>query len=174
MVARRRLVAVLLAAPLVLPGCGWTPLYADPQTDEVAAEMRAIKVYPILERVGQRLETLLRASLNPDGIPTEQRYLLRVTVKTVRQDLGVQSQGLGTRGEVQNTASFALTDLKTGGNLLGSTIHTSDSFDIQANGYSTLVAEDDARVRTVEQLRREIIMRLTIYLQRRKAEQAKS
>jgi len=167
MIARRHFAALIAGLPLVLAGCGWTPLYADPETGPANAELRAIRVYPILDRVGQRLETALRHSLNPEGLPGEKRYLLRVTLQTVRQDLGIQSEGLGTRGEVQAYAVFTLSDLKTNTQLLSSEVHVSDSFDIQANGYSTVVAEDDARVRTVEQLNHEIVTRLTLFLQRR-------
>jgi len=166
MIARRRFAALALGLPLLLAGCGWTPLYADPETGPANAELRAIKLYPIPDRTGQRLERALRESFNPDGLPTEQRYLLRVAIQVIREDLGVQSQGLGTRGEVQDIATFTLTNLKTGTQLLTNTIHVSESFDIQANGYSTVVAENDARVRTVEQLRDEIVTALTLYLQR--------
>ena len=51
-------------------GCGWTPLYADTETDAASQELRAIKVDPIPERIGQRLEMALRNSLNPTGEPT--------------------------------------------------------------------------------------------------------
>jgi len=170
MIARRRLAALVAGLSLVLAGCGWTPIYADPQTDVVDAELRTIRVYPILDRAGQRLETELRRALNPENLPSEKRYLLRVSMQTIRQNLGVQSQGLGTRGEVQNIANMTLVDVKTGANLVSATIHVNDSFDIQANGYSTEVAVDDAKVRTIAELRDEIITRLTLFLQRRRAE----
>jgi hypothetical protein len=49
------------------------------------------------------------------------------------------------------------------------TVHSNDSFDIQANGYSTVVAQNDAYARCVEQTRREIVSRLTLFLQDLKA-----
>src|SRR6266404_3123124 len=77
-----------------LGGCGWTPLYADLETGPADEEVRAIRVAPISERIGQKLALALRQSLNPTGEPTPQRYLLHTTLQTQRQDLGIQTQGL--------------------------------------------------------------------------------
>ena len=168
MITRRWLLARLplsLALPPALAGCGWEPLYADPQTGKASADLRAIKVAPIPERVGQMLETGLRQSLNPNNIDTKPLYVLSVTLVPWLQDLGIQSQGLGTRGEVQLSATYRL--IQSAGNqvLQTGSIRATDSFDIQANGYSTVVAQDDAKARVVEEIRREIIARLTMFLQ---------
>jgi hypothetical protein len=56
--------------------------------------------------------------------------------------------------------------------LVDSPFGFSDSFDILANEYSNVVAEDDARTRAVEEMRRDIVGRLTVFLQRRAAERA--
>jgi len=57
----RVLIALAGAAAQVLSGCGWTPLYADIKTEAASEELRAIKVDPIAERIGQRLEIALHA-----------------------------------------------------------------------------------------------------------------
>jgi len=154
----------------MLGGCGWTPLYADRETGPADEELRAIRVASIPERVGQKLALALRESLNPTGVPTPQRYLLRTALQTVRVDLGVQTQGLGTRGRFDSYANFYLDDSKTGAQLFSGSLHVSESFDILANEYSNVVAEDDARTRAVEELRRDIVSRLTVFLHRRVAE----
>ncbi len=156
----------------LLGSCGWAPLYADRETGPADEEVRAIRVAPISERIGQKLALALRQSLNPTGEPTPQRYLLRTTLQTQRQDLGVQTQGFGTRGRLDAYANFSLSDSTTGMNLISGTSHVADSFDILANEYSNVVAEDDARTRAVEEMRRDIVTRLTVFLQRRVAERA--
>jgi LPS-assembly lipoprotein len=155
-----------------LGGCGWAPLYADPETGPADEELRAIRVGTIPERIGQRLAMGLRESLNPTGEATKQRYVLQTTLQTVRLDLGVQTQGLGTRGRLEAYANFILTDSQSGAQLLTGSSHASESFDILGNEYSNVVAEDDARTRTVEEMRRDIVSRLTLFLQRRVAERA--
>jgi LPS-assembly lipoprotein len=164
---RRRLLLALPLLPAAVTGCGWEPLYADHETAKASADLRAIKVMPISQRVGQRLEMELRNSLNPGGEAVPVKYVLAVALTTSTSDSGIQSQGLGTRGEVQVYASYKLVDVASNANLQNASVHASESFDIQANGYSTVVAQDDAYVRTVEEIRREIIARLTLYLQKK-------
>src|SRR5438067_10579895 len=170
-IERCGLLSIVLGLGLsVLGGCGWAPLYADLETGPADEEIRAIRVAPISERIGQKLALALRQSLNPTGDPMPQRYLLRTTLSTSRQDLGIQTQGLGTRGKLDAFANFSLNDSTTGAQLLIGASHAAESFDILANEYSNVVAEDDARTRAVEEMRRDIVTRLTLFLQRRVAE----
>ena len=168
MLARRALLGWGLAA-LSLNGCGWTPMYADVATGPADAELRSVRVAPISERIGQKLAIALRDSLNPAGEPTPQRYLLRVTLQVLRLDLGVLTQGIGTRGRLEVYANFTLSDTAANTVLLSLTSHVNESFDILANLYSNVVAEEDARTRAVEELRRDILARLTVFFQRRAA-----
>src|SRR5271169_6490640 len=75
--APRVLIALSAAVVQMLSGCGWAPLYGDTETGPGSEELRAIKVAPISERIGQRLEIALLNSLNPTGEPTTPRYLFR-------------------------------------------------------------------------------------------------
>lgn len=162
---RRLIVLAALAAPLVLGGCGWEPLYADPQTTPAFAALRTIKVNPIPERAGQELEMGLRAAFNPTNEPAKQRYMLNVVLEKALYSTGIQSQGLGTRGEVHITARYQLLDIETKKPLQNGFVHSSDAFDIQANGYATVVAQNDAVLRDIVEIRREIVARLTLYMQ---------
>jgi LPS-assembly lipoprotein len=164
MIGRRSLLAAL-ALPAALAGCGWEPLYADRETTQADAALKSIKVMQIPERVGQRLEIALRNSFNPSGEPAPIKYLLRVTLATGISDLGIQSTGLGTRGEVVVVATYQLIDAASNVAVQTSTIHSSESFDIQANGYSTVVAQEDGYIRATEEIRRELITRISLYLQ---------
>jgi LPS-assembly lipoprotein len=167
---RRLLLALPLSIVVALSGCGWTPLYADRESGPADEDLRAIKVDPIPERIGQKLAWALRESFNPTGVSTPQRYRLRTLLTTARADLGIQSTGLGSRGKFDATATFTLIDIKTGAALMATTSHVSESFDILANEYASVVAEDDARTRSVEELRRDMVTRLTLFLQRRVAD----
>jgi LPS-assembly lipoprotein len=167
MIRRRGILSWILAVPLVLQGCGWTPLYADAESGPADDELRTIRVETIPERIGQRLALALRRSLNPSGVEAPKNYSLHVILTVTRADTGIQSQGLGTRGRVDVSATFTLSDLRTNTLLLNNTSHVADSFDIVANEYSTVVAEEDARNRAVEELRRDMVTKLTLFLQRR-------
>jgi LPS-assembly lipoprotein len=160
-----------LGTSLALSSCGWAPLYADPETGPASDELRAVQVDPILERIGQRLEISLRNSFNPTGVPTSARYRLRTTLATYLSNLGIQSQGLATLGKLDVYATYFLVDMQSGNNLLVNTLHVTNTFDLNPNQYSTIVGADDAAVRSVAELDQEITTRLTLFFQRRLAEQ---
>src|SRR5262249_16375404 len=144
----------------------------DIKTEATSEELRAIKVDPIPERIGQRLEIALRNSLNPVGEPTPTPYRLNTVLAVVLSNLGIQSQGLATLGPIDAIATFRLIDLQTGSILLTNTVHVENSFDLNPNQYSTIVGEDDAGVRSVAELDQEIVARLTLFMQRRTAEKS--
>ena len=172
MPARRALLAGVLLLPLVSAGCGWAPLYADPAAGPAAAELAAIKVAPIPERIGQKLALALRQWLNPTGATVPSRYLLRVLLQTTRLDLGILPLGLGTRARFDAMATYSLVDVSSGARLFTATSHAAESFDIVANYYANVVAEEDARERAIEEIRRDIVTQLTVFLQRRASEAA--
>ena len=164
MPAPAAIVAVALSA---LCGCGWVPLYADPQSNPASAELRAIRVEPIPDRIGQRLELALRTSLNPTGEPTKERYRLQTSLRFSLSALGLVSQGTSTIGRVDLTATYRLIDLKDGAVLLTNTVHSQNSFALNPNEYSTVVGEYDAGTRSVAEINEEMVTRLTLFLQRR-------
>lgn len=168
---RRLLPALVVLIAPAFSGCGWTPLYADTASAPASEELRAIRVDPISDRIGQRLQIALRSSLNPTGESTPQRYRLLTTLVTYLSNLGIQSQGLATLGKLDVYATYNLVDVRSGNTLLINTVHVANSFDLNPNQYSTVVAEDDAAVRSVAELNQEIVTRLTLFLQRRTAEQ---
>ncbi|MGC2201802.1 MAG: hypothetical protein WA633_16920 [Stellaceae bacterium] len=163
--------SLAIGTAVALSGCGWTPLYADIETGPASDELRAIRVDPILERIGQRLEIALRNSLNPSGEPTPARYRLRTTLITYLANLGIQSQGLATLGKLDVYVTYFLSDIQSGNNLLANNVHVANSFDLNPNQYSTIVGEDDAVVRSVTEIDQEIVTRLTLFFQGRLIEQ---
>jgi hypothetical protein len=172
MPGRHARLAVAAAVALPLAGCGWERLYADPQSGPTAAELRAIRVIPILDRIGQQLELALRDSLNPTGIPTHYRYSLRTTLVYSLSSLGIQSQGTATLGQIDIRSTSTLSDDHTGQNLLTFGLHEQNSFELNPNQYSTVVGEQDAGARSIAELNQEIVRRLDLFFQHRLAEQA--
>ena len=167
---RRNLLASAAAIPIAsLTGCGWEPLYADRAAGPADAELAAIKVAPIPERIGQVLALGLRQWLNPSGAPVPTRYLLRTLLQATRLDLGVLQLGLGTRSRLDVVANFTLIDIASGAQLFAATSHAANSFDILSNYYANVVAEEDARKRAIEEIRRDMVIQLTAFLQRRAA-----
>ena len=172
MAGRRSVLVLAFTLALALSGCGWTPLYADLTSGPASAELRAIRVDPIPERIGQRLELALRNSLNPSGEPDKERFRLQTVLAVALSDLGIQAQGTATLGRLDVYATYHLLDIKSGASLLTNTVHVQNSFALNPNQYSTVVGEDDAAVRSVAELNQEIVARLTLFMQRRAAQSA--
>jgi LPS-assembly lipoprotein len=152
-----------------LTGCGWTPLYADRTAGPADAALAAIKIEPIPERIGQDLALKLRQSLNPTGVSGPTRYRLRTLLQTTRLDLAVLPLGLGTRARIDVRAYFTLVDAASGAVLTTGSSHAAESFDILANYYANVVAEEEARARAAEEIRRDMVTQLALFLQRRAA-----
>ncbi|MGH7058906.1 MAG: hypothetical protein ACREFH_00865, partial [Stellaceae bacterium] len=70
-------------------------------------------------------------------------------------------------GRVDVFATYSLSDLKSGQALLSSQVHAQNSFSLDPNQYSTVVAEDDAGVRCVAEITNEMVSRLTLFMERR-------
>jgi LPS-assembly lipoprotein len=164
---RELLWGAFAALALPLAGCGWAPLYANRQSGAAAADLRAIQVAPIPERIGQNLELSLRRAFNPDGTPAQTRYVLHVTLQLTKQNLGITTQGFGTLGRIDAYAHFVLADIASGKPLFAGNVHVNESFDLLANGYSNVVAQKDSETRVVAEMRDDLLARLTVFFQRR-------
>lgn len=163
-----RALPALAMTLLALSGCGWAPLYADPETEPAASQLAAVKVDPIPERIGQRLEMALRNALDPNGVQAKEQYRLHTVLTVALSDLGIQTQGTAVLGRVDVFATYSLSDLKSGQALLSSqVVHAQNSFSLDPNQYSTVVAEDDAGVRCVADITSEMVSRLTLFMERR-------
>ena len=168
----RMLISLAATAAQLLSGCGWTPLYAD--VDEPATRncerSRSIR---FLNGSASDSKSLCAIRSTQPANDDTTRYRLATTLVSLC-NLGIQSQGLATLGQLDATATFRLIDLQTGGILLINTVHVANSFDLNPNQYSTIVGEDDAAVRSVAELDQEIVTRLTLFMQRRAEENRKA
>ena len=108
--------------------------------------------------------------LNPTGEPARYLYTLRTTLTVSLSDLGIQSQGTATLGRLDVYANSVLFDNRTGAALLTNSLHAQNSFALNPNQYSTVVGEHDAGIRTIAELNNEIVRRLTLFMERRAAQ----
>jgi LPS-assembly lipoprotein len=155
----------LLLAPL--GGCGFEPLYAE-RGKRWDPALAAIKVGTIPDRLGQRLALSLREQLNPDGVSVQPRYLLSVGITVTRSDLGIRRNATSARSQLNITANFSLLDVKTGAPAYSNSSRAISDFNVLQDGYATLVAEEDAQDRALEQISNEIILKLSLFIRRQR------
>ena len=154
----RTAVAALLAlAGLVLAGCGFQPLYSERATAGTEAgvgeDLAAIEVGLIPDRAGQLLRFELQSAFAQVGEAPAPRW---------RLDVGLHERGFGTvialedtvvRANLATDATFQLIDLSEDAPVYRNRVSSVSGYNIVRSDYATLVAEDDARRRNVEQLK---------------------
>ena len=170
--SRRRFGVGLLGVTVVLPmlslgACGFEPLYAKKADDStVSADLAAVQVAPLRDRVGQQMHNFLRDRLNPQGQPTAPDYLLQVQLKETLDELGVRRDETATRANLRMDAQFFLRPIGGEATLLSGHSSSTTSYDILDNPFATTVSEDDARERALREVADDIRTRLALYFSR--------
>lgn len=151
---------------LGLAGCGFQPLYGQPQQQaqaSVATELAAVRIDPLRDRVGQQMHNLLRDRLNPNGQPLAPGYRLRVELSETLRELGVRRDETATRANLRMQARFSLLDYSGGQALFSGQSTSTTSYDILEDPFATTVSESDARERALRELADDIQNRLALF-----------
>ena len=149
------LVPRLAAAAALVPlaACGFRPLYGRRDDDQsVAAELAAIRIEPLRDRVGQQMHNFLRDRLNPNGQPVAPSYNLRLSLTERLSELGVRRDETATRANLQLTADFFLSQAGQTGALLAGRSTSTTSYDILENPFATTISERNARERALREV----------------------
>jgi LPS-assembly lipoprotein len=168
-----------IAGCLLLGGCGFHPLYAVPDMPKGAMQesLRSIYVEPVPERLGYQLRNQLIDLLDGQSEATGARYVLRVTLSTKSEAIGVQSQTAPggvtqtaiTRYNDKITAEYELVDTKSNA-VVARGIETGlTSYNVLSSPYATLAVQQDADRRSAEDIADRIRIDLAVWF----AQQAK-
>ncbi len=165
--AGRRRWVLLLGLGLLVSACGFRPMYGEASatagTGGPAAQMAAIRIAPLPDRIGQRMHNFLRDRLNPAGQPGDPAYLLRVSLSETKQELGIRKDETATRANLIVRASFVLSDTASRATLLDGRSVSINSYNILTSQLATYHSELDARERALRDLADDIRTRLGIY-----------
>jgi LPS-assembly lipoprotein len=164
-VAARGLLCLGLAAAL-LGGCGFRPLYAPPEPGAGDPALARVQVVQIPERLGQIMTIALRDGFNPAGPPVDPRYALYVTLATERIETAIRRDGTASRAGLNVYADYTLVDLEKGSVAMNGLARSLGAVDLVENEYANIVAEQDSRVRSVQELATEIQTRVALFLRR--------
>ncbi len=156
--------ATALAACLaILGGCGFQPLYGQRDRGSVAAELAAVKISLIENRIGQQLHNFLLDRLNPKGKPATAIYDLTIELEESKEDLGIRKDATATRANLTLRAEYELRRAATEEILVEGSIRSVTSYNIVDSDFANLSAESDARERAVREISEAIKIRLGIY-----------
>jgi LPS-assembly lipoprotein len=155
-----------LAACLMLPllsACGFQPLYGN----NTAPQLSSIFVEDIAERNGFELRTRLIDILDSDGMQTNKRYRLKVTLSESSQGIALQNDAAITRYNNRMEARFVLSDA-SGKEIYRGTQSELSSYNVVQSPYATLAAEQDSGKRAVQDMAERIRLELAVWFRRQK------
>ena len=156
-----------LALALSLGGC-FQPLYSEAAHPGLVADLQAIEVAPIKDRIGHYLGDDLISSLNGTGSTPTPKYRLTVTLTQKSQTPTVESQAnAANAATVIGTAKFSLVQLegeKADKVVFQGEATTAAVYDRTLQGFANLRAERDAEIRLARALADEISLRVAAAL----------
>jgi len=156
--------AAALAMALGLGGC-FQPLYGEASHPGLVADLRAIEVAPIKDRIGHYLGDDLVSNLNGTGETPAAKYRLTVTVAQSSQTPTVASQiNAATAATVTGKATFTLTKIDGGAVVFKGEATSSAVYDRSLDGFANLRAARDAEIRIARSLADEIALRVAAAL----------
>ena len=152
----------LLLLVLLLPACGFHPLY-DSHSHSKAA-LATVQISRLEDHTGQQLNWLLQDRFyggQAQGTPT---WKLDIHLTTDKQELGIRRDSVATRARLTLNATFTLTPLTGEGAPLRGSERSFVSYNIFTNPYATRTAEDNATNRGMEELADLVTNRIALYL----------
>lgn len=153
-----------LALVILLPACGFHPVYGgvSPDGTPVTDELSHVAIDPIPNQQGQMLRNYLIDRLNSRGRPSIIVYHLIVKVKISEEELGTLANGTTTLAAIHSSGDYTLTDAN-GKKLAGGSTSSVAQYDELANMYGTSAAHDSAIDRSMRELSEQLASRVSLY-----------
>jgi LPS-assembly lipoprotein len=155
---------VVIAAFLLLPGCGLHPLYAGGGASSVASTLQSVEVGPIAGQSGWLVRNKLIDRLGQAGQGAA--YRLDVTLDDGITAFGIRSDRAATRERRTLRARYQLVSLATGEVVLDATAGSDAGIDIVSSDYATVAAEQTALENLAEIVADQIVGRVGLYAAR--------
>jgi LPS-assembly lipoprotein len=155
----------LVAASLLLGGCGLQPIYGGGASGPVAQTLRSVAVAPIEGRAGWLVRTAIEDRL---GAPRAGAavYRLEVLLDDDITGFGIRSDDAVTRERRTLRARYRLVDAAKGTVLLDATAGSDAGIDVVGSEYATVAAEQTALERLSKEVADQIVTRVALYARR--------
>lgn len=154
---RRIVVTVAMAGALALAGCSVQPLYATgPAGTTLQAELAAISIVPVDDRVGQIIRNELIFDFTGGGAPAAPRYELTIATTVGRGAFDVIAPRDERMTSVAVTATYVLADIGTGAVITQGTARSETRFALSNQEFANVRAEEEARERAALEVAEEI------------------
>lgn len=150
---------------LVLTGCGFQPMYANPGE---ATAMRSIQIEtPGNDRVDQLLGEALRDQFGPPMAGGRYRLVAESDISS--SGLGVGADDIATRMALIMRVEFVVFDNQSGDAVLSDYVRSEASYDLPAQPYAAESARRDAEERAARDAAQRIAARVARQMRRAEA-----
>ncbi|MBX3492299.1 MAG: hypothetical protein KF899_05030 [Parvibaculum sp.] len=158
-----RLGAMLLAL-LVLPACGFTPMYATHNGASVAADLSMLDVKAPENALGRALKYNLLDILSPSGNPPANApYRVELAPTLYEEDVAIERDADVTRKNTVLVVPFRLIDVETGKPVMRSVARSRTSYNRVDSEFANITASRDAQARVARDVAGEIKLQLGIH-----------
>jgi LPS-assembly lipoprotein len=132
----------------------------------MTAELAAIRIESIPDRIGQEVYNMLRDRLNPNGSPDRPRYVLRVVLDEKTNILFISEDQTASRVNLTLKAKYELAESGTGRVITDGVSRSTASFDVLPVDveFATVTSKNAARTRAARLVCDEIRTRLALAL----------
>lgn len=158
----------LVAASLMLGGCGLRPLYANGSKGAVAQVLADVDVAAIEGHSGWLVRNALRDRLQATqgGEGAGKRLRLDVRLEDSITGFGVRADDAVTRERRTLRARYQLVNAATGEVLLDATAFSDSGIDVVGSEYATIAAESSALERLSSAVADQIVARIAVFANR--------
>jgi LPS-assembly lipoprotein len=148
---------------LILPACGFTPLYE--QDEQVNQTLNSIYIEPIDGVPGVKLRNAIENDLFKNAVRGrgETYYSLQVKLTSSETSMAIRSDDVATLIKATYTAKIKLKQKSSSKILLEDSFSISTSRNVLSNPYGTIVSQEAGKDRSINLLANDIAERLTIY-----------
>ena len=159
---------IALLALIILPACGFHPVYGSRDVNglPVTQDLADVAIDPIPDQAGQSLRNYLIDRLNSSGRPATPKYHLVVKLRVGEESIGTLANATTALAAVHAYGDYKLTD-EGGKTLISGTTSSTAQYDKLASMYGTLAAHDGAIDRTVREVSEQLYARISLYFSER-------
>ena len=154
-------VVALLAAALMLSGCGLQPIYAGGSQGVIARGLADVEVAPIPGDEGWLVKNALEDRLGRGANGGSARYRLDIVLDDTLEGFGLLTDDTIGRERRTLRARYQLVDITTDTILVDATAGSDAGIDVVGSEYATIAAEQTALENLAEDVADQIVVRLT-------------
>ena len=148
----------------LLEGCGFRPMYGGQDTAaNLQGAFASVSIAEIPNRVGQVVRNHLLDQINPHGGPAVPDFILSVNLIEEREGYGFGTDESINRESLTLEGDFRLIDQSTGKVVYEDIVRSTQAYDVVQSDFANFSAQQDAQMRTAEQVAFLITVRLGMF-----------